>query len=99
MPSKARKSTKTRTKRAEAKPRPARSAAKPDTSSRSKLDAIVAALRAPGGASLDELQALTGWQQHSVRGVLSGALKNQRGLAIVSAKADGERRYRIETRK
>ena len=41
---------------------------------------------------------LTGWQMHSVRGAIAGALKNKRGLPIVSAKVDGERRYRIETR-
>jgi hypothetical protein len=35
----------------------------------------------------------TGWQQHSVRGALAGALK-KRGLAITSEKVDGVRRYR-----
>ena len=60
-----------------------------------KLDQIAAALRAPKGATLAQLVALTGWQPHSVRGALSGALKKQRGLTIASAKSGGERVYKI----
>lgn len=62
----------------------------------SKLDRIVAALRAPKGASVPDLMKLTGWQAHSVRGAMSGALKKDRGLAISSDKQDGERIYRIK---
>lgn len=62
----------------------------------SKLDRIVAALRAPKGATIPDLMQLTGWQAHSVRGALSGALKTKRELAIVSEKRDGERIYRIK---
>jgi hypothetical protein len=40
--------------------------------------------------------ALTGWQAHSVRGAIAGALK-QRGHAISSTRVGDEpRRYRIE---
>jgi Protein of unknown function (DUF3489) len=60
----------------------------------SKLDAIVALLARPDGASLAELVAATGWQAHSVRGALAGSLK-RKGHAIVSEKVAGERRYRI----
>lgn len=60
----------------------------------SKLDLIVARLTRPGGVSLAELVAATGWQAHSVRGALAGSLK-KKGHAIVSEKVDGERRYRI----
>jgi len=66
---------------------------------KSKLDAIVAALRAPKGATLAQLMAVTGWQQHSVRGALSGALKKKRGMAITSTKAGEERVYRVESGK
>jgi hypothetical protein len=41
-----------------------------------------------------ELVATTGWQGHSVRGVLAGALK-KKGHVVRSEKIDGERRYRI----
>lgn len=67
----------------------------PDKSPSTKLDQIVSALRAPRGATLAQLMALTGWQQHSVRGALSGALKKQRGFTIASSKSGSERVYRI----
>ena len=58
----------------------------------SKLDSLEALLTRTEGASIAEMMAATGWQQHSVRGALAGALKKR--LAITSAKAGGERRYR-----
>ena len=61
----------------------------------SKLDQVEALLLAEGGASIAEIMAATGWQQHSVRGAIAGALK-KRGLIITSGKADGTRRYRAE---
>jgi len=60
----------------------------------SKLDTVVALLSRPEGASLADLVAATGWQPHSVRGALAGALK-RKGHAIASEKRKGERRYRI----
>ena len=39
----------------------------------------------------------TGWQAHSVRGFMSGALGKKMGLAVTSTKAeDGERRYSVK---
>ena len=63
----------------------------------SRQDAVIALLRRPCGATIDELTAATGWQAHSVRGLMSGALKKRLGLEIVSEKdaKTGERRYRI----
>ena len=61
-----------------------------------KLGALLAALQAPSGATLESLMVTTGWQAHSVRGALSGALKAKRGIAVVSEKIDGVRRYRVE---
>ena len=53
-------------------------------------------LRRPNGASIEELQEVTGWQPHSVRGFLAGAVKKKLGLAVVSEKPDdGPRRYRV----
>jgi hypothetical protein len=62
----------------------------------SKLDALVTLLQRPGGASLAEMVAATGWQVHSVRGALAGALR-KRGHQISSQKIDTERRYSIGT--
>ena len=39
------------------------------------------------------MMTATGWQQHSLRGAMAGALK-KRGLTITSDKGDGVRRYR-----
>lgn len=61
-----------------------------------KLDRIEAVLRTKGGATIPDLMEVTGWQAHSVRGVLAGALKG-RGHTIVSTKTGTERRYRIES--
>lgn len=60
-----------------------------------KLDQIVGALSTRHGATIPDLMDLTGWQSHSVRGALAGALKKQRGLTIKSEKVGEERRYRI----
>jgi len=61
----------------------------------SKLDTLVALLRTPGGATIQELMAATSWQAHSVRGAIAGMLK-KKGHSIASEKVDGTRRYRIE---
>jgi hypothetical protein len=54
-------------------------------------------LRQPTGATLSDLMDATGWQAHSVRGVISGALKKRLHLNVVAeASKDGTRRYRIK---
>lgn len=52
-------------------------------------------LERPSGATIEEMMKATGWQQHSVRGVLSGVLKKRLGLSVSSAQADRGRIYRI----
>jgi Protein of unknown function (DUF3489) len=48
------------------------------------------------GTCIEELQAVTGWQAHSVRGFLSGTVKKRLGLTLNSDRTgDGPRRYRI----
>jgi hypothetical protein len=78
-------------------PKPAARAKKLPTPQRgSKTAKILALLKRPGGASLPQLQKATGWQAHSVRGFLSGALKKKLGLRVDSTKRDdGERTYRV----
>jgi hypothetical protein len=61
-----------------------------------KQETLIAMLRAEGGATIDEMAAATGWAAHSIRGVLSGALKKKLGLAVTSEKVAGRaRRYRL----
>lgn len=76
---------------------PERETAKPASSAKppSKLDQIEELLRRECGASIAEMVAATGWQQHSVRGAMAGALK-KRGLSITSQKVEGTRSYRAE---
>lgn len=67
--------------------------ARPDT----KLAKVIGLLRRSKGASITEMMTVTGWQAHSVRGAISGALKKKLGLAVISEKTEaGERRYRID---
>ena len=62
----------------------------------SKKAEVLALLRREGGATLPELMTATGWQAHSVRGFLSGALGKKMGLTVNSAKReDGTRVYSI----
>jgi len=57
---------------------------------------VVDLLRRPEGATIAQLVKATGWQPHTVRGALAGALKKRLGLEIKSEKPeDGERVYRI----
>lgn len=60
-----------------------------------KLGDIVQLMRREEGARLDEMMALTGWQAHSVRGAIAGAVKKKLGLAVSSEKSDAGRVYRI----
>jgi hypothetical protein len=60
-----------------------------------KLRVIAFLLRNAKGATLDDLMFATGWQAHSIRGAISGALKKKHGLAITSEKTAKGRVYRI----
>jgi Protein of unknown function (DUF3489) len=58
---------------------------------------LVAMLQRPQGATIAQVVEATGWQPHTVRGALAGALKKRLGLTVTSEKADsGERVYRVE---
>ena len=60
-----------------------------------KLAIFIAMLRSNKGATIDALSKATGWQAHSVRGAMSGAIKKKRGFIVNSEKVDGVRTYRI----
>ena len=60
-----------------------------------KQDVVIAMLRQPEGATVDEVASVTGWQRHTVRGVFSGTLKKKLGLTLASTKEERGRVYRI----
>ena len=73
-------------------------AKKPRTRENSKQAQMIELLKRPDGATLNQLVEVTGWQAHTVRGAMAGALKKKLGLNIESEKTDGqERKYRITT--
>jgi len=66
-----------------------------DSKRPSKQEVVIAMLRQPEGATVEEVASVTGWQRHTVRGVFSGTLKRKLGLNLASAKEQRGRVYRI----
>jgi len=65
----------------------------------SKQATLIAMLRRPEGADLDEIAEALRWRKHTIRGVISGALKKKLGLEVTSEKdAQGRRIYKIDDR-
>jgi hypothetical protein len=57
---------------------------------------LIALLQRPEGMTIAQACAAFGWQAHTVRGVMAGALKKRLKLKIRSEKPDsGDRVYRI----
>jgi hypothetical protein len=64
--------------------------------SETKVDKVVRLLRRKNGATLTELQKATGWQAHSIRGLLSGTVRKRMGLDVQSElDGKGTRRYHV----
>jgi hypothetical protein len=62
----------------------------------SKKQIVLDLLRRKDGATMGEIAKATGWQNHSIRGFISGTVSKRMGLNAESAKNDaGERTYRI----
>jgi predicted transcriptional regulator len=60
----------------------------------SKTAQVVAMLQRKGGATLVEIMEKMGWQRHTVRGFMAGAMKKA-GYTVESFKPQGgERTYR-----
>ena len=52
-------------------------------------------LRCPEGVTIAQIVEATGWQPHTVRGAIAGALKKKLELEVTSEKVDGTRVYRL----
>ena len=67
----------------------------PHSTHTSKQDRMITLLKRPDGATIDDLVSATGWQKHSIRGTISGALKKRFGLRVSSHFEERGRVYRI----
>ena len=43
---------------------------------------MIELLKRPEGATVEQIAAATGWQNHTIRGAISGALKKKLGLKV-----------------
>jgi len=60
-----------------------------------KQSQVIALLRSPSGTSIAAIMKATGWQQHSVRGFLTGVVSKRLKLKLTSEKTDNGLVYRI----
>ena len=73
-----------------------RPAVRGHSSTETKTDKVVKLLRRKNGATIADLQKATGWQAHSVRGLLSGTVRKRMGINVESGPdSRGTRRYRV----
>ena len=76
--------------------KPAAKASQPEAREGSKKSIILGLLRRKDGATLAEIVEATDWQNHSIRGFISGTLGKRMGLPVESSKnTAGERVYRL----
>jgi hypothetical protein len=74
------------------RPKARRKPKAPATAARRRKSSIC-----PCGATSKELQKVSGWQPHSVRGFLSGTVGKKMGLTVTSTKGeDRERTYSVK---
>jgi Protein of unknown function (DUF3489) len=65
-----------------AKPGKAAPAEKPTPRTGTKQAQMIEMLKRPEGATVKQIAAATGWQHHTIRGAISGALKKKLGLTV-----------------
>jgi hypothetical protein len=97
---KAPKPGKTSTKAPKPRQKPAQADTKAKAERKPRTDTkqakLIAMLQAKDGATVEEIATAFGWQPHTVRGALYGALKKKLGLDVQSEKLEGRGRvYRI----
>jgi len=71
-------------RRAKAKAKPAKgpTTEKPTPRAGTKQAQMIGLLKRPEGATVEQIAAATGWQHHTIRGAISGALKKKLGLNV-----------------
>ena len=94
MPKPSEKTTTRKAKKAQKSVAASRSATK-TTRANTKSSLILKLLGRATGATVRELASATSWQDHSVRGFLSGTLKKKRAIIVKSEIINGIRHYKI----
>jgi hypothetical protein len=64
------------------KPKKAAADEKPTPRTGTKQAQMIEMLKRPEGATVEQIAAATGWQHHTIRGAISGALKKKLGLTV-----------------
>ena len=82
-PTAAKRKAKTQAAKAKA-PKPAKTAPadKPTPRAGTKQALMIDLLKRPEGATVAQIAAATGWQKHTIRGAIAGALKKKLGLNV-----------------
>ena len=78
----AKRKAKTKPATANAAPAKAAPAEKPTRRAGTKQALMIELLKRPEGATVEQIAAVTGWQKHTIRGAISGALKKKLGLNV-----------------
>jgi Protein of unknown function (DUF3489) len=71
-----------RGRKAKATPTDAAPTDKPTPRTGTKQARMIDLLKRPEGATVEQIAAATGWQHHTIRGAISGALKKKLGLNV-----------------
>jgi Protein of unknown function (DUF3489) len=71
-----------RAKAKAARPGKAAPAEKPTPRAGTKQAQMIDLLKRPEGATVEQIAEATGWQHHTIRGAISGALKKKLGLTV-----------------
>jgi len=78
---------KRRAKAKAAKQDKAAPAEKPAPRTGTKQALMIEMLKRPEGATVEQIAAATGWQHHTIRGAISGALKKKLGLTVEATRS------------
>jgi hypothetical protein len=84
-----RRRRKARRPRGKTKTTKATPAEKPTPRAGTKQALMIKLLQRPEGATVEQIAAATGWQHHTIRGAISGALKKKLGFTIEATREVG----------
>ena len=88
-PAAAKRKAKPARRRAKTQAKPAKPAPadKPTPRAGTKQAKLIELLKRPEGATVEQIADATGWQQHTIRGAIAGALKKKLGLTVEATRA------------